>query len=291
MKVELVRTRTADGMWLDGALSFAEANCSGQSHIAAPNAAVFPDFDAVILLHGVGSNFYQPRLLRDLAEAFDNAGVWTLRANTRGHDTLHTAATDQGGRIQGAAVEQVHDCLHDLDAWLAFLADRGRQRVLLLGHSLGAIKAVYYAAQRAVAALAAISPPRLSAAAFGESRQSRVCLDSLELARRQITAGQGQTLIEVRFPFPMQMSPETYVDKYGGERYNILDRVGELRCPTLFTYGELELAEGPFAGLPERLLEQGDRQCVSVEVVAGANHSYADRSEALFERIRARFAG
>ena len=282
MNVELVRVETADGMFLDGALSLAGSSS---------NSADAP-FDSVLLLHGVGSNFYQPRLLRQLAESYDAAGCWTLRGNTRGHDTIHTVATMQGAKRQGAALERVSECLLDIDAWLRLLADRGRQRVLLLGHSLGAIKAVYWAAARResdtpVAGLAALSPPRLSAEAFGESAPY---LESLQLAHSRVSAGKGDELIDVTFPFPMPISAATYVDKYGGERYNIVKLVGDLRVPTLFTYGERELSHGPFAGLPDRLQERCGDADIKVTVVDGADHSYTGCDAEVADAIARRFA-
>ena len=70
MTVELVRARTTDGMSLDGALN------------EPPDDAPAIACDGALLLHGVGSNFYQPRLLQDLAEGLAARGVRSIRANT-----------------------------------------------------------------------------------------------------------------------------------------------------------------------------------------------------------------
>lgn len=288
MKVDLVRVETADGMRLDGALSFGDSSFHATQNLPHGNP-----FDAVILLHGVGSNFYQPRLLQHLAEAYEAAGCWSLRVNTRGHDTIHTVGTTSGARRQGAALERVSDCLFDIDAWVKLLVERGRRNILLLGHSLGAIKAVYWAAMRSeshdVAALAALSPPRLSAAAFGASPAASEFLRSLEQAQRQVTTGNPEQLIEVTFPFPMPISAATYVDKYGGERYNIVELVGDIRVPTLFTYGEQELSHGPFVGLPETLNERRGDANSQVAVIDGADHSYSGCESAVLNGIGHRF--
>ena len=85
-----------------------------------------------------------------------------------------------GVRRLGSAYERVEQCLEDLDAWLVW-ADERYQRVILLGHSLGAIKALYYQVHRSPQSLQtlpslrqviAISPPRLSYKAFSQGQQS-----------------------------------------------------------------------------------------------------------------------
>ncbi len=127
MWVELVQVRTSDGLRLDGALL-----PSNQE----PRATAI--VDGVVCLHGVGSNFYGSNMMQHLATALSNCGLPVLRVNTRGHDGVSTAATERGGRLQGAAYEIVDECRHDVLAWVSFLQQRGYQRVALLGHSLAA---------------------------------------------------------------------------------------------------------------------------------------------------------
>jgi hypothetical protein len=98
MLVELVHTKTADGLRLDGALQEATAPGTG-SHPA----------DAVICLHGVAGNFYGSSLLESVAQMIVGRGTSVLRVNTRGHDGVSTASTDAGGRLQGAAYERVDE--------------------------------------------------------------------------------------------------------------------------------------------------------------------------------------
>ena len=288
MKVELVRATSTDGVFLDGALSDGQ---TGGDWLPKTGAA----FDSVLLLHGVGSNFYQPRLLLGLAESLDRAGLRTLRVNTRGHDGVHTAGTLSGGRRFGSALELVHECVHDIDAWLAFMERKGCERILLLGHSLGAIKSIYWAAKSqhsSVAAVAALSPPRLSASAFEERGSQSGYFDSLARAQQQVEAGRGSDWIEVTFPFPMTMSANTYVDKYGGERYNILRLVGKRTSPTLITYGERELTGEAFAGLPEQLSSapESDSVPLRISVLPGADHSYSGHVPAILEVVENKLA-
>ena len=91
------------------------------------------------------------------AEAFTTAGV----TSTCRRSSISTAVTPQGGKRAGAAYEIVDECRHDVAAWVAWLRQRIGPRIGLVGHSMGAVKALYAAAYEAdieAAVIIAISP-------------------------------------------------------------------------------------------------------------------------------------
>jgi pimeloyl-ACP methyl ester carboxylesterase len=275
MFVDLVRTTTADGMRLDGAL-LAPTGKAGQT-----------PFDAVVCLHGVGSSFYATNLMEKIAPQLQSLGLHLLWANTRGHDLVYTAYAPGRAKRQGAAYEIVAEGRIDISAWVNFLSERGWTRIVLLGHSLGAIKSVYTLAHETlpnVRAVVAASPPRLSYAAF-MAAGARGFAEAMHRAEQLVADGQGEQLIEVSFPYPLLIAAEAYVDKYGrAERYNIFNFADRLACPALFVYGEEELQNGgiAFAGLPAALAElRRPNQVLDVAVVPGANHMYAGVQEKL----------
>lgn len=275
MYVELVRTLTPDGMRLDGAL------------LAGDEVSHRP-VDAALCLHGVGANFYTSSALEAVAPAIRRLGISVLLANTRGHDSLYTASVAMGRRRQGAAVETVDDCRLDVAGWCKFLVDRGLSRILVIGHSLGAIKAVYSQAHEptsSVVGLIAASPPRLSCRAFKNSLESASFFDSLDTAEQLVQAGREDELFVAKFPFPLLISATSYIDKYGpAERYNILDFAGRVSTPALYTYGSRELESGSiaFAGLAEALAKLPEKRgSLEVEVIPGADHNYTGCGDSL----------
>lgn len=279
--VELVRTKTADGLRLDGALARPDRL---QRQIPA---------EAFILIHGVGGSFYSGSLFEGISDCLLELGSAVLRVNTRGHGTVNLLASENGSVRGGAAFEVVDHCRLDLAAWIGFLASRGFSRIGLLGHSLGAIKAVYSQAhgpQAHVSCLVALSPPRLSRSAFQQGPRAADFLASLAQAKRSVADGHPDELITVQFPYPLLISAATFLDKYGDERYQITQLVDRLRCPTLFLYGSLELEQGgvAFAGLPEAIHSRvTPQQRVTVATLDGADHFYAGCQEALAQRIAA----
>lgn len=266
MIVDLVRITTNDGVILDGVLQRAESKSS---------------LDAVVLVHGTGSNFYQSTFLEFLAERFVERGISALRVNTRGHDGMSTAVTFRGGVRAGAAFENVDDCRHDLAGWMTYLRTHVGPRIGLVGHSLGAVKCVYATVLERLdpACLIAISPPRLSYAWFCESPKREEFMATIRKAEELVSAGQGLSLIDSTVPLPMLISAVGYLEKYGpDERIHFLPHIRRLKCPTLFTFGSKEVESNvAFQKLPDEI-----PGAITIE---GADHFYSGVREALWSAI------
>lgn len=272
---EIVEVTTRDGIRLHGAL-----------HSPAGPVEESVALDATLVLHGAGGNFYSSTLFAGLLPTWARLGLAVLVVNTRGHDSVSTAATNSGPRMLGAAFEIVDECRHDLAAWIDWLSSRGYRRVCVAGHSLGAVKAIYSLAHETLAevrAVVAISPPRLSYGRFAAGSEAEQFLSEFAEAERHVAAGNGDKLMSVRFPIPYLVTAAGYIDKYGrDERYNLLKHVPQVSRSMLFTFGTIELRRGSaFQGLPEDLQALAERGAeLKVAVVAGADHFYtAARSE------------
>ncbi len=281
MDVDLVRVTTTDGVPLDGVLHAPETD--------SPNPV-----DVYLCLHGAGGNFYGSPPFAGLWKHLTRQGFAVLRANTRGHDIIGAGSAAARKRI-GAAYEVVDECRQDVEAWFKFLAERGYTRLGLLGHSLGAIKAIYAAAHDLAMPphhLVALSPPCLSYERFRRSSRADVFRSTLQRAETFLAEDEPWALLEVSFPLPMVISAASYVDKYGPqERYNILRYVDRLPCPALITYGELELAGNPaFSGLPEEIKGLTASERLETATIPGANHMYTGTLDALSQRLQAWWA-
>jgi alpha/beta superfamily hydrolase len=275
--VDLVRTTTSDGHRLDGAFLAPAAGAVKTSNL-----------DACLFLHGVGSNFYANNLFDYLASQLCQQGLAVLRVNTRGHDTISISWGSTGPVRQGAAYETVDHCRQDISAWVQFLNNRGFTKLGLLGHSLGAIKAIYsqaFAAEICIQAIIACSAPRLSYSAFMNSEAQPRFFESLATAKEHVEHGRPEALFQAAFPFPLLITAGGYLDKYGvEERYNILKFVDRLTRPLLVTYGQLELERGgiAFAGMPEAVLSRKrPDQAIEAATIPGADHIYSGAYEQL----------
>lgn len=293
MLVDLVHVTTADGLRLAGALEVPAASQERPS-------AVQPPVEAVVCVHGTGSNFYASTLMEAIAARLVENGIAALRVNTRGHDGISTTSGRLGPVRGGAAYEKVDDCRYDLAAWVALLTARGYERIGLLGHSLGGLKCIYalaHAAQSSASepsplaragCLLAISPPRLSNSVFRASSHAAEFSAAFDEAQSLVDAGRGETLIQSTFPLPYVVTAAGYVDKYGAhERYNILHLLPQVTVPTLVLYGSEEVAQNiAFSGMPEAI--EGlppPNEHRAVGVIAGGDHFYAGVRSELLARI------
>jgi len=281
----LVDVTASDGLRLDGAL-----------HLPPLDSAPQHSIDAALVLHGTGSNFYGSRFLAAIAERIVGWGAAALVVNTRGHDQIGSALVRNadgttGSRTIGSAYEFVDECRLDIAAWLAFLADRGSKRIAIIGHSLGAVKTIYAPTHEVpahVAALIAISPPRLSYSHFAASVRGPGFLEEVATAEAHVAAGRPQELMSIRFPLPYVITAESYLDKYGpAERYNLLKLVHRLPLPTLFTFGSQEIQQGiAFREFPDELAKAQDAGAkLKTAVIAGGDHHYTGVQGALLDTI------
>ncbi len=273
MLVELVQTTTTDGVKLHGVLYPATA---------AQNDCL--DLDAVICLHGVGGNFYSSNLFDDMAFRLQQRGLAVLRVNTRGHDGVCFVSTTSAPQRLGAAYETVGKCVHDIAAWCELASLRGLKRIGLLGHSLGGVKSIYAATHDAnldIACIVAMSPPRLSYEAFMNGPRRTRFQQMIRQAEENVARGEPDALFLARVPFPLLITSSGYLEKYGPqENYNLLRFAHRLPCPTLFTYGELELegSNDSFAGMPEAIAALPYQHLVPRCVtIPGADHMYRGR--------------
>jgi hypothetical protein len=280
----LVTTTTADGVRLDGFLALPK------------------EFSNTVWLvsHGVNSNFYGSTLLMDLAGLFLDAGTAVLLANNRGHDVAAFNAGDVPMRL-GSQFETVSNCTLDFDAWIEFLASEGFTRIGCAGHSLGAVKVIYWLAHlqdvRVYAGIA-LSPPRLSKGLLlDDPKRGAVFAEHLRQAKQLCDEGKPEEVMKVRFPLPTWICAATYLDKYGNDlKYDYVHHSAAIPIPVLWLFGELEIRDGSsnFRDadriLSRRLAELNSLGlCLDhrLGVIPSADHSYRNQRHELGEQIAA----
>jgi pimeloyl-ACP methyl ester carboxylesterase len=276
MLVDLIHTTTRDGVRLDGMLQL-------------PATSSHWPVDGLCFVHGTGGNFYGSTLFDQIGAHCLNRGCAVLRVNTRGHDGISNAVTSKGGRRIGAAYEVVDDCRHDIGAWIDFLKERVGPRVGLVGHSLGAVKAIYALAHEndlTVPCAIAISPPRLAYSWFCESPERTGFLETYQRAEALVGAGQPTALIEVTLPLPFAITAAGYVEKYGpDERYNYLKLLRAVRCPLLVTLGAFESTNNMAFRAAAEAIGELRRLNVTVETIAHADHFYTNARNDLIAQL------
>jgi pimeloyl-ACP methyl ester carboxylesterase len=297
VNVDLVSAQTSDGIRLDGALRKPAAD-------RAPRL----DVDAVIFHHGVAGNFYNPSFVDRIGDELLAFGCAVLRVNNRGHDGAYNAmrrGTDNYSQVLeerreraplGAAFEIVDDPRLDFRAWIDFAEAAGYRRVALWGHSLGAVKNIYYLANEADARVrwaVASSPPRQRYRAYLDMPLGEEFTATLQRATDLIERGEPEGLLRVRLPNPNIFSARTYVDKYGPqERYDVIKHLPKVQVPLLLTLGGEEGATAGSADAAsmwrwaEELGPAAEAQAnLTFRLIEGADHFYTGRVPALWSAV------
>jgi len=127
-KNRLLQIATSDGLYLHGYYVPSEDKKVGILHI-----------------HGFEGNFYENNFVHILIDEMEKNNIGFLTVNTRGNgrDTDFNT-TDGKYRKIGARYELLEESHLDITAWLKFLIEEGYKEIVLMGHSLGTIKAVRY---------------------------------------------------------------------------------------------------------------------------------------------------
>jgi pimeloyl-ACP methyl ester carboxylesterase len=148
MNLEKIRTKTKDGLFLDGLIYKSKNN----------NKTV------IINIHGTAGNFYIHNFIDEMSIEYTKNNIDFMAVNNRGHDFISEfqKVNNENTEIIGYAYEKFDDCIYDISAWVNFASRLKYRNIILQGHSLGAIKTTYYTyktGDKKIKGLILASPP------------------------------------------------------------------------------------------------------------------------------------
>ncbi len=279
--ISLERVETEDGLWLDGAWWQPEAGIAERLPAGLRETAF-------LLVHGTGSNFYHPGVLERFARGAVSLGMAAWRVNTRGHDGMASIPGRRGSVPGGATFEQIEEAPLDLNAWIERVS-RDASRVILVGHSMGAVKSLAFAARETPSALAgviALSPPRFCHDLWMTHPRAAAFRESWQQASELVPAGRGDEFLPVKQPVPFLATAAGFLAKYGpGDRFDVVRTAPSVACPALVMIGTRSAESSPaFDGLAEQLSRIAEqRSSLTVVSVSGADTGYHGHEETAFQ--------
>jgi pimeloyl-ACP methyl ester carboxylesterase len=273
---EYLRTFTEDGIELQGFL------CTPTTQTGKT---------AVLHIHGTAGNFYENRFVDHIAETLASMGCAFLTINTRGHDIaatfLQRTATELKSVEIGSAYERFSDCLKDISAWLTILEESGYSNVVLEGHSLGTMKAVFYCSEirdDRIKGLILMSPA--DSIGCQEKRLGDRFPVALQLAKQMIKEGrEREWMPSDLFMYPV--SAMTYAERFdpqtkramfnfAGTYRKSFEELARIRVPILAFLGTVnEAIVGESKAFLSQLSEvtKACPECKTA-IIQGAPHSY-----------------
>lgn len=263
---EIVSVQTADGLTHDGVVI---------RPASPPHKPI-----ALIWFHGLTGRFYGKTPLT-IGRALARAGRIFVSGNNRGHDFGYVMRRDADDRVilGGGGWELFSESAYDVAAWVDFAMTQGVEGVLLVGHSLGALKVGHYQAERQdsrVRGLVAASPPRFARAVDPEL---------IARAERLVAEDRAQDLMPwgISRAGAGTVSAQTYLDRartnldvfgFHPERTPHA-RVASIKCPLFACYGTDEAWVGGAAELESIKRNATAAPRVETALFEGADHSYA----------------
>lgn len=219
-------------------IEFSSSGRRVQGALFSPNKKSSRSETAIILVHGVEQFWYAgPTMF--LAASLAGSGYTTL-----GYNGTHSGQTFRWSRFE-LAVQEVGDAI-------AFMNQRGFDRTILIGHSLGTPIIEYYAGDQPDAALAAIAVygPHISIPAV--TRNSLLGPDLyqtfLDECRKLVSEQRGQEirLLPYRKAAPIITSAETFVSYRDIEtsRAAVEPMVRRIQVPMLICYDPADNIHG-----------------------------------------------
>jgi pimeloyl-ACP methyl ester carboxylesterase len=229
MLIEYVELTTSDGIKLPAA------------YFAPFGVPASKAIDSLLLNPGTSGSFNNPPCFQ-LAKMLSERGYGTLSIGTRGRDIVWRSPGKPG--FYGAAYEDLDECRLDFSAGLDFLRDLGFKATALGGHSQGGAKALYYAENERhpiLAAAISLSGPRFSASYYRASEDAAEFEKNLAKAQALVDAGTPDALFAQDYPKKGTLrSARGYIEKYGGETFNVVAGCDKITVPLLRIVGELE---------------------------------------------------
>jgi pimeloyl-ACP methyl ester carboxylesterase len=262
-----------------GPLSASRVTVHPEDNVALAALLVAPERATrwgAVFVHGISLN-HGVDLNLEMCAILAAHGVLGLSVDMRWHDGYRP------GVIRDTTFE---DTLPDLRASVQLLADRGVDRVILLGHSLGAQRIAYYhAATRdpRIAGLVFVEPARVDfdchrtlKLAWGAPR----ILELLAKAQALCDEGRGETVMSVpcHHGSSLRSTARAFVSYDGLDTQASYKHVPDIECPLLILAGAEADKETAFGFRPDRralLAAAAKSPLKRLVFVAGADHFFS----------------
>lgn len=253
----------------------------------------------------MSGNILENHFTHVLGETLSKNRIAFIYCHNRGYNHINDIPTKKikkdGGyetiRI-GATYERFSECIYDIDAWLKKTRNLGYKKLILLGHSLGCNKVVYYFHKKKpknVVGIILASPPDMVGLIKKPEYQPNY-KELLNEARENVKNGKPRKILSTKIWGWYHLSSQTFLDLF--EENGPVDNLPVLRNPKKFP--QLATINVPILGMMGenddiaiRSLEE-DLKLIKTKATGApsfikkfipkANHNY-ERQEKVFSNV------
>ncbi len=260
----------------------------------------------VLSIHGMAGNIIENYYANVLGDRLAMEDYGFIYAHNRGHSHINDLAAkpikDDNGftyKRYGATYELFSESEIDLKAWVNKCMELGYKKIILLGHSLGCNKIVYYLSQndpQGVVGIVFASPPDLVGMVETNNYQPNHT-QQLQEAKDLVSQGKPNELINGNLWDWEDKSAASYLSLFSGnnEADNLpvsrnpehWEQLEKIKQPILAIMGEFDDIKIRDLHEDMELIKSKALNCpdYQIEFISGANHNYENRENELAQRI------
>lgn len=262
----------------------------------------------VLEVHGMSGNFIENYYAHVLGEKLAAAGFGFMYGHNRGYchmngipaKPIRPENNGYSSTRLGAMYELFEDCPKDISAWIAKVKELGYSKIILLGHSLGCNKTIYYMYKHQdpdVSGVILASPPDMVGLVELERYQPNHA-ELLKEAQQLVASGKPRQLLSSDiWDGEYILSAQTYLSLFqeGGPADNlpvnrnpeVFEQLAIIKQPILGIMGVHDDIEIRNLHDDMALIKSKATACKDFEVrfVNGANHDYQNREEEFADTV------
>ena len=239
----------------------------------------------VICIHGMCANFADNYFASIWGKHLSENGIGFIYEYNRGHDIENDLVKKDGTFLRcGTMYEIFEDSIMDIDLAITVAKEKGYKRIILLGHSYGCNKVIYYYYKKRPELLGIIlaSAPDMVGSHITNQPDYK---ELLKEAKENIDSGNPTKLLSKMVEDYMYMSSETYYNWFH-ENSNIdnLPVIANPKCWIQFS--KIDVPILTFSGSLEEehylqleLLKEKALRCKSFEykIIENTGHTYRNK--------------
>lgn len=228
-----------------------------------------------------------------MGKHLSNSGISFLYSHNRGYSYINCMSKKDGSLdVKGATFEIFEDSLKDIEIWMKKVKRLGYKKIILMGHSLGCNKALYYLSKNKdnVQGLILASAPDM----VGITKKEELKFDDLlkeaednvnnNDSRKLLTTLIGGTDYISSATFISESLENSNIDNFPIERNpEIFEQLSAINIPILSFAGSNEYP----TYLKQHLLKEKAINCNNFEykIIDNTNHFYNNKEEEISKII------
>jgi alpha-beta hydrolase superfamily lysophospholipase len=252
----------------------------------------------VLLLHGMAGNIIDNYFGEVLGEKLNEAGISMIFCHNRGWGHISDFRTKEKGLVRvGAALEIFEDSILDIDLWIEAAKKLGYKKIILMGHSIGANKVIYYMSEKGnteyIKSVILASPADMVGGLIAQEERYD---DLIQEAKENVNNGKENKLLPFAEDDWYIMSSKTFLNTR--QRHSIsnnypindnpekFEQLEKIKQPILAFYGSKENDRICNAESLEVLKEKAtSSEKVTTEIIQTTGHSYKNKENHLAKLV------